>query len=94
MTCPFILQVDSGFPNSSTAITTISLPANASSIAFLVHARLVAAVGGGVILPVMWSDNYVTLRPGDTRVLTVNFNSSLVPAGGAAVFVESFNDYL
>ena len=67
---------------------------SASTVAFLVHARVVATVGGAAVLPVIWSDNFVTLRPGETRILTACYDSAPVPPGGAKIVVEAFSDNL
>ena len=39
-------------------------------VAFANRLRLVDAKTGERILPVIWSDNYVTLMPGEERVIT------------------------
>lgn len=42
-----------------------------SGLAFFVRARIVNAADGEEVLPVRWSDNYVSLLPGARRELTV-----------------------
>ena len=42
--------------------------------------RLTDAAGADV-LPVLWSDNYVTLFPGDRRTIGVRIPGGAIPAG-------------
>lgn len=92
--CEPATQTHTHISGNSTAVTTVTLPADAPAVAFLVHARLVAAVGGAAVLPVLWSDNFVTLRPGESRVLTAQFGTAQAPPGGVKVVVEAFNNFL
>jgi exo-1,4-beta-D-glucosaminidase len=39
-------------------------------IAFFIHPSIVDEQSGETILPVLWSDNYVSLLPGEKRNLT------------------------
>jgi exo-1,4-beta-D-glucosaminidase len=51
-----------------------------SSLAFQVHVRVEDADTGEEVLPVFWSDNYLALLPGESRVLTAQFLPGQVPA--------------
>jgi exo-1,4-beta-D-glucosaminidase len=48
---------------------TIELANPTATVAFFVQLRLVDAAGADV-LPVVWTDNYVSLFPGDSRTIT------------------------
>ena len=52
---------------------------SSAALAFQVSAR-VRTASGGLIAPVIWSDNWIELAPGEKRVLT-----ALLPEGGADV---------
>ncbi len=60
------------------------------TLAFFIRLQIVKA-GGEEVLPVLWQDNYVTLMPGETRVVTATFNPR--DAGGAAprVVISGWN---
>lgn len=75
-------------------MTTLALPTDANTVAFLVHVQLVAVVGGAPVLPVFWTDNFITLQPGETRILTARFGTAPAPPGGVKVVVEAFNDFV
>ena len=62
----------------------ISNPGN--QIAFFIQAALTQGNGGAEILPVLWSDNYLSLLPGETRELRARF--SLENAGGKQPALE------
>jgi len=60
-------------PTGGSVTTTIT---NAGKgVAFMAHLRLVDAKDEDVV-PVFWSDNYVTLLPGEKRALTAKFAAS------------------
>lgn len=65
--------------------TTVRLTAG-RSIAFFQRLALRRGPGGPRVLPVMWSDNYVTLMPGETVTVTARYR--LADLGGAAPTVE------
>jgi exo-1,4-beta-D-glucosaminidase len=50
----------------------VDLRNGGKSVAFFVHVRAVKAGTEEEIAPVFWDDNFVSLLPGDTRVLTVS----------------------
>jgi len=60
----------------------VSLSATAATLAFFTRLRLVSP-GGEDVLPSEWEDNYVTVFPGETRVVTVRVEE--VPAGASVV---------
>ena len=75
--------------------TTVRLRNTGPALALLVELRLV--VGTTPVLPVLWSDNYVSLPVGDTVTLTAEYTAAdLAAAGGSAtatpdVIVEAWN---
>lgn len=44
------------------------------------------------ILPILWSDNYIILLPGESRVLTATVPSVSVVPGNPDVVVEVYNN--
>jgi exo-1,4-beta-D-glucosaminidase len=57
---------------TSTARVTLENPGKA--VAFFVRLQVTGS-DGGEALPVLWDDNYVSLLPGETRVLTAQYLS-------------------
>jgi exo-1,4-beta-D-glucosaminidase len=62
---------------------TLSVPAAASSVALFQHLTLRRAAHGEPVLPVLWSDNDVTLWPGESLTLSARY-----AAQEAAPYVE------
>ncbi|HXJ47388.1 MAG TPA: glycoside hydrolase family 2 protein, partial [Candidatus Dormibacteraeota bacterium] len=67
---------------------TTTIANTGKGVAFMVHLRLVDAKGEDVV-PVFWSDNYVTLLPGEKRALTAKFTAST--AQGLKVVCDGWN---
>jgi exo-1,4-beta-D-glucosaminidase len=47
-----------------------------ASLAFQVHLSIVNDKSGDEILPVLWDDNYISLLPGESRVVVARHNSA------------------
>lgn len=77
-------------PPSLTATVNVTNTASAA-VAFLVHLRLVSSATGEDVWPVIWSDNYFSLRPSEARVLLMATYPAHVGAG-VRVVAETFND--
>ncbi|HEY6092952.1 MAG TPA: hypothetical protein VIV83_13235, partial [Gemmatimonadales bacterium] len=70
------------------ARVTVSNPGR--SVAFFLRLQVIGK-GGQEVLPVLWEDNYVSLLPGETRVLTAGY--AVRDLGGARpqVVVSGYN---
>jgi exo-1,4-beta-D-glucosaminidase len=71
------------------AVVTLTNPG--SSLAFFVRLRVMQRPGGSEILPSMWSDNYVSLLPSETRTLTARWRSDDAPDAVPTVVVDGWN---
>jgi exo-1,4-beta-D-glucosaminidase len=71
------------------ALVTLSNPG--PSLAFFVRLRVLQSPGGAQILPSTWSDNYVSLLPGETRTLTARWRSDDAPGAAPTVAVDGWN---
>jgi exo-1,4-beta-D-glucosaminidase len=60
-------------------------------MAFFVRSSVRRGEGGDEVLPVLWSDNDVTLAPGETLELTGTWAASDLGAARPAVRVEGWN---
>jgi len=61
-----------------------------NGVAFLVHTRLVDAREQD-ITPVFWNDNYVTLLPGESIVLSARSDRTKANREGLAIAVDGWN---
>jgi hypothetical protein len=52
----------------------VSVENGSDAIAFFVRLRLIAGPGGRDVTPVMWSDGYITLMPGEGQRLTASYD--------------------
>jgi exo-1,4-beta-D-glucosaminidase len=67
---------------------TTTLTNSSTSLAFLIRLRVTNA--GSEVLPVFWSDNYISLLPGESRAETATFNAGTLPPG-SIVQLDGFN---
>jgi exo-1,4-beta-D-glucosaminidase len=58
------------------ATVTLSLPQTSKAIALFQHVSIRRSAGGEPILPILWSDNDVTLWPGESLTLRARFAAS------------------
>jgi len=71
---------------------TITLSnANATNIAFFLRPEVVAGSGGTEVLPVVYSDNFVSLFPGESKTLTATYQTSDLGGRAPYLLVRGFN---
>jgi exo-1,4-beta-D-glucosaminidase len=63
------------------ASVTLTVPPSSRAVALFQHVSIKRAAGGEPVLPILWSDNDVTLWPGESQTLTAHFSTS----GGSAM---------
>ncbi|MCP1376233.1 glycoside hydrolase family 2 protein [Dyella lutea] len=63
---------------------TLTVPASSKTVALFQHVSIRRSAGGDLVLPVLWSDNDVTLWPGESITLTARYDGQ----GPAAPVVE------
>jgi exo-1,4-beta-D-glucosaminidase len=51
----------------------VTLTNAGSSVAFFVRLQILKGPGGEEVLPVLWEDNYISLLPGETRVVSATY---------------------
>jgi exo-1,4-beta-D-glucosaminidase len=66
------------------ASVTLTVPPSSKAVALFQHVSIKQAAGGELMLPILWSDNDVTLWPGESLTLTAHFAT----AGAAPPVVE------
>jgi len=55
------------------ASVTLTVPSSSKAVALFQHVSIKRSAGGELMLPVLWSDNDVTLWPGESLTLTARF---------------------
>ena len=76
----------------SKALFAIKLENNSNKIAFFIHTTIVNDKTGKTILPVLWSDNYVSLLPHEKRVLTAFINKKDLININTKLIVKGYNE--
>jgi exo-1,4-beta-D-glucosaminidase len=67
-----------------TVTVTLTVPASSKAVALFQHVSIKRSATGELVLPVLWSDNDVTLWPGESLTLTAHFTGQ----GTAAPVIE------
>jgi mannosylglycoprotein endo-beta-mannosidase len=75
-------------PERTTLDVTVTNPSK--SIALMTHLQLHRKSDGQRVLPVFYSDNYLSLAPGESRNLTVEAATQTI-AGGPVLMVDGYN---
>ena len=70
---------------------TITIKNVGTSLAFLVRLKLARGKGGEEVLPVLWSDNYFELFPGETREVRATYDPKDVGGAQPALEVSGWN---
>jgi exo-1,4-beta-D-glucosaminidase len=55
------------------ASVTLTVPPSSKAVALFQHVSIKRSAGGEPVLPILWSDNDVTLWPGESLTLTARF---------------------
>src|SRR5258706_14554997 len=66
------------------ASVTLTVPPSSKAVALFQHVSIKRSAGGELMLPILWSDNDVTLWPGESLTLT----GHLAARGAEAPAVE------
>jgi exo-1,4-beta-D-glucosaminidase len=87
-TLPMVTVPHTDTIGSNSVATTLTN--SSTSLAFMIRARVLDNAGNET-LPVWWSDNYITLLPGESRTLTATYFNNAAPPSGATVHLDGFN---
>ncbi|MGL4520030.1 MAG: glycosyl hydrolase 2 galactose-binding domain-containing protein [Phocaeicola sp.] len=69
-------------------VATVHLTNKSSQIAFFIEMQVVDIESNESVLPILWSDNYVSLLPGETRTFTAEFDAQ---GAKTTLLVKGFN---
>src|SRR3984893_1103100 len=70
---------------------TVTVKNPSKSVAFMAHLRLTRGPGGDDLVPIFWSENYLSLLPGEERAVTATYDSCSRDGKPAVLVVEGFN---
>ena len=69
----------------------ITLTNGGSSVAFFIRMQITKGAGGEEVLPVLWEDNYLSLLPGETRVVTATWLARDLGKARPSLVVSGWN---
>ncbi len=73
------------------SVVTLTLRNESATVALMTHVQLHRKTSGKRVLPVFYSDNYLSLVPGESRVVTVEFATKDLGGERALISVDGFN---
>lgn len=74
-----------------TTLVTVTLKNSSEAIALMTHLQLHAKGSGKRVLPVFYSDNYLSLVPGESRTVVMEAATKNFGGDKAAVLVDGYN---
>ncbi len=77
--------------SGSNSSLTVIAENRSGSVAFMVHPRLTRGKGGDDLTPILWSDNYFSLLPGEKKTVTARFDSAALQGATPELVVEGWN---
>ena len=70
---------------------TVELKNESEAIAFFVNLNIVDKTNGQTILPVLWSDNYISLLPGETRFVKATIENIVLEGKSPELNIKWYN---
>ena len=77
--------------DAENGVVTLKVTNPSSTIAFFTFFDLIDSVNEKPILPIFWSDNYITLLPGEERTYTAKYNLENAEGEKPVVQVKAWN---
>lgn len=72
-------------------VHSIKLTNTGNTVAFFVHVRCLQHKGGDDILPVIFSDNYISLAPGESRTIECSYDNKYAAGAKPFIVVNGWN---
>ncbi len=72
----------------------VTLKNKSDKIAFFIHTAITNSATGEVILPVIWSDNYISLLPGEKRVVSAKLKNEKLKDKQIKLTINGYNLFL
>jgi exo-1,4-beta-D-glucosaminidase len=70
---------------------TVTIENTGTGLAFAINPRILKLTSGEPVLPVFWEDNYISLLPGEKRVLSVEFDIKNLNGDKPLLKVDGWN---
>jgi exo-1,4-beta-D-glucosaminidase len=70
---------------------TITITNTGKSVAFFVHVRVLKNKNADDILPVIFSDNYISLKPGESRTIECSYENKDAEEASPYVLINGWN---
>jgi len=77
--------------NGNEKIVTVHLKNTGNHIAFQVHLALLKGEGDNEISPTYWDDNYLSLLPGEGKVITARFSNNNIDNSNMFLKIDGWN---
>ncbi|MBA3827173.1 MAG: exo-beta-D-glucosaminidase, partial [Ktedonobacterales bacterium] len=87
---PTLKTTDTPLSDGTTVTHTITVTNSGSAVAFFVRVALEKGTSGTEIAPILWSDNYLTLLPGETRTITATYRPADLGSAPAQLVIHGF----
>lgn len=86
------LKIDHRFENfDASQKVVISIENTGSHIAFFLELNIAGENSGGSVLPVIWDDNYISLLPGETRIIEASFATKDISGDKPVLSISGWN---
>ena len=69
----------------------ITITNTGKAVAFFVHVRALKEKGADDILPVIFSDNYISLAPGESRTIECRYENKYAGTGAPYILTSAWN---
>jgi exo-1,4-beta-D-glucosaminidase len=70
---------------------TVTFENKSDAVAFMVHARLTRGQGGEDVTPILWTDNYFSLLPGEKRMVSARYAAASLDGKEPVLEVDGYN---
>ncbi len=81
----------SSIKNENETVHTIIIKNTGKTVAFFVHVRCLKQKNGNDILPVIFSDNYISLAPGESRTIECSYENKYADNAMSFISVSGWN---
>ncbi len=78
-------------PGAATGTARVRMKNTSSSVAFQIRLRLADKKDDQDVVPVFWEDNYFSLLPGQERVVSVSYDSTVLRGAHPVIQIGGFN---
>jgi exo-1,4-beta-D-glucosaminidase len=80
-----------GDTSGGSGTVRVTVTNDTDHVAFFVRLRLTSGVNGNDVTPVIWSDGYVTLMPGEEQAMTASYRTTDLHGAAPSVEVGGWN---